>query len=271
MRVAAIVFSLAVLYAGIASAQTTEELSAVKGMNLRFQVLLYQIYEQSNWNPPPGTNAASGNWRDRLVKDEKVLNVGKFSSAGLTGDAAKLGAVFKVYYDGIYGAFSSNENVDSTWVLPGDGSLLRSALGKSGEQVYGLSFAIYQSAGGDEVQNKKFATEARNSARALIKTIDAKGPALSGVYANPQIAVSAYNAAQAALAELDKQFAGDYSGPGGPGAKVMRQVFTEMTGMPAVLAELPIPWLWPGWQLQYQYICLTGSIVLEKVSPPDKQ
>jgi len=271
MRTAAILFLLAIFGAGAASAQTDEELKAVKGMNLRFQVLLYQIYEYSNWNPPPGTNAASGLWRDRLLKDEKFINVGKFSPAGLTGDAARLGAVFKVYYDGISSAFASNENVDATWVIPGDGSLLRSSLGKSGEQVYGLSFDIYQSGGGDEVQNKKFATEARNSARALIKTIDYKGPVKSGIHANPQIAVSAYNAARDALAELDRQFAGDYSGPGGPGAKVIRQVFVDMTSMPTVLAELPIPWLWPGWQIQYQYICLTGSIVLEKVSPPDPQ
>jgi len=271
MRTAAILLLLTIFCIGAASAQTDAELKAVKGMNLRFQVLLYQIYEYSNWNPPPGTNAASGLWRDRLLKDERFINVGKFSQAGLTGDAAKLGAVFKVYYDGIAGAFTSNENVEATWLLPGDGSLLRSSLGKSGEQVYGLSFSILESGGGDEVENKKFATEARNSARALIKTIDHKGPLGSGTNANPQIAVSAYNAAQAALAELDKQFAGDFSGPGGPGATVMRQVFTEMIGMPTVLADLPIPWLWPGWQLQYQYICLTGSIVLEKVSPPDKQ
>ncbi len=235
MRIAAILFLLAIFCTGAASAQTDAEIKAVKGMNLRFQVLFYQIYEYSNWNPPAGTNAASGLWRDRLVKDERFVNVGKFSTEGLTGDAAKLGAVFKVYYEGISGAFNSNENVDSTWVIPGDGSLLRSSLGRSGEQVYGLSFEIYQSGGGDEAQNKKFATEARNSARALIKTIDYKGPAKSGVHANPQIAVSAYNAAKAAL------------------------------------AELPIPWLWPGWQIQYQYICLTGSIVMEKVSPPDPQ
>lgn len=271
MRTAAILFLLAIFCTAAASAQTDAELKAVKGMNLRFQVLFYQIYEYSNWNPPAGTNAASGLWRDRLVKDERFVNVGKFSAAGLTGDAAKLGAVFKVYYDGISDTFNSNENVDSTWVIPGDGSLLRSSLGKSGEQVYGLSFEIYQSGGGDEAENKKFATEGRNSARALIKTIDYKGPVKSGAHANPQIAVSAYNAAKAALAELDKQFAGDYSGPGGPGAKVVRQVLTEMTSMPTALAELPIPWLWPGWQIQYQYICLTGSIVMEKVSPPDPQ
>ena len=142
MRTAAILFLLAIFCTAAASAQTDAELKAVKGMNLRFQVLLYQIYEYSNWNPPSGTNAASGLWRDRLVKDERFVNVGKFSAAGLTGDAAKLGAVFKVYYDGIRDTFNSNENVDSTWVIPGDGSLLRSSLGKSGEQVYGLSFEI---------------------------------------------------------------------------------------------------------------------------------
>jgi len=266
MRSAALISALLLLLTGMASAQDASEVKAVKGINLRFQVLLYQLYELSNRNPPPGTNAASGKWRDKVVADPKVENLYRFSTKGLTGDAAKLAEVFNVFYSGTYKAFSDNPNVEAKWV--GKGTLFRTILGKAGEKVYRISFDVYQSVGGNPVENKKFATEARNSARALIRTIDGKGPVYSGTHANSKIAVSAYNAAHAALKKLDEQFAGDYSGPGGESAKLLRQIFTEITTIPTVTQT---PWLLPSWQIQMQYICLTGSIVMEKISPPERK
>ncbi len=256
-----------VLFLGAAArAQAQDEAKAVKDINLRFQVLLYRLYELSNMNLPKGTNAANGMWRDKVAADPKIENLYKYPVTGLTGDAAKLAEVFGVYYAGTYKAFTDNANIDATWA--GKGSIYRSALGQAGEKVYGISFNILQSAGGNEAEDKKFATEARNSARALIRTIDKQGPMTSGEFASKRIAVSEYNAASQALQKLDQLFAGDYSGPGGPGAKVMRQVFTEITTIPTVLEG---PWLSPAWQLQFQYVCLTGSIVMEKVSPPEKK
>ncbi|MEQ9619768.1 MAG: hypothetical protein RIG61_11435 [Deltaproteobacteria bacterium] len=232
-------------------------------------MLLYQLYELSNWNPPPGTNAASGAWRDKVVADDKIKNLGRFTTEGLTGDAAKLGEVFQVFYDGTYRAFSRNPNVDAEW--SGEAATLRAELAQAGEKVYGISFNIYQSAGGDEAENKKFATEARNSARALIRTTDEKGPVYSGQFANPQIAVSEYNAAAAALQKLNQLFGEDYSGPAGLPAKLLRQVFTEITTIPTAPSGVVIPWLSPAWQVQFQYVCLTGSIVMEKISPPVRE
>ncbi len=266
MRLAAIVLVMFLFAGGTASAQNAGELKAVKNVNLRFQVLLYQLYELSNWNPPPGTNAASGVWRDKIVADEKIKNVGVLPAEGMTGDAGKLAQVYNEFYAKTVEAFSANENVESTWA--GKGIIFRSILGKAGEKVYGISFDIYQSAGGDETENKKFATEARNSARALIRTIDRNGPIYKGAHAAPQIAVSEYNAANAALQKLDQLFGGDYSGAGGPAARVLKQVFTEITTMPTVTET---PWLLPSWQIQFQYVCLTGSIVMEKVSPPESE
>jgi hypothetical protein len=266
MRKALIVFLLIPLLATAAAAQASDDAKAVKDINLRFQVLLYRLYELSNMNPPKGTNAASGAWRDKVAADPKLENLYKFPVKGLTGDAAKLAEVFGIFYAGTYGAFTDNPNMDAAW--SGKGSLYRSALGQASEKVYGISFNIYQSAGESEDEDKKFATEARNSARALIRSIDALGPVTSGAYANKRIAISAYNAANSAIKKLDELFAGDYSGPGGPGAKVMRQVFMEITTIPTALEG---PWLSPSWQVQFQYVCLTGSIVMEKVSPPDKQ
>ena len=266
MRRAFIALVLIPLFAVAAGAQTPGEAKAVKDINLRFQVLLYRLYELSNMNLPKGTNAANGMWRDKVAADPKLESLYKYPIKGLTGDAAKLAEVFGVFYAGTYKAFTDNANMDATWA--GKGSIYRSALGQAGEKVYGISFNILQSAGGDEAEDKKFATEARNSARALIRTIDKNGPATSGLFANKRIAVSVYNAASQALQKLDQLFAGDFSGPGGPGAKVMRQVFAEITSIPTVLEG---PWLSPAWQLQFQYVCLTGSIVMEKVSPPDKK
>ena len=266
MRKALIAFLLVSLWAASAAAQTPDEARSVKEINLRFQVLLYRLYELSNMNLPKGTNAASGAWRDKVASDQKLENLYKFPVQGLTGDAAKLAEVFGVFYSGTYEAFTDNPNVDAQW--SGKGSLYRAALGQAGEKIYGISFDIYQSAGGNEAENKKFATEARNSARALIRSIDAQGPETGGVFANKRIAVGAYNAANNAIKKLDELFSGDYSGPGGPGAKVMRQVFTEITHIPTAQEG---PWLSPAWQVQFQYVCLTGSIVMEKVSPPDKQ
>ena len=217
---------------------------------------------------PPGTNAASGTWRDKVVADEKINSLDNITTEGLTGDAAKLGEVFQVFYDGTYGAFSENPNVDTEWA--GKGKVFRAMLGQSGEKVYGISFNIYQSVGGSEAENKKFASEARNSARALIKTIDKKGPVYKGRFANGRIAVSEYNAAQAALQKLNQLFGDDYSGPGGPSARLLKQIFTEITTIPTALSGELIPWLSPGWQIQFQYVCLTGSIVMEKISPPEK-
>ena len=265
MRKALIAFLLIPLLATAAAAQAPDDAKAVKDINLRFQVLLYRLYELSNMNPPKGTNAASGAWRDKVAADPKLENLYKFPVKGLTGDAAKLAEVFGIFYAGTYGAFTDNPNMDAAW--SGKGSLYRSALGQAGEKVYGISFNIYQSAGGSEAEDKKFATEARNSARALIRSIDALGPVTSGAYANKRIAVSAYNAANSAIRKLDELFAGDYSGPEGPGAKVMRQVFAEITTIPTALEG---PWLSAAWQVQFQYVCLTGSIVMEKVSPPGK-
>jgi len=262
--IALIVIQLFVMTAAGVRAQ--DEAKAVKDINLRFQVLLYRLYELSNMNLPKGTNAANGMWRDKVAADPKLENLYKFPITGLTGDAAKLAEVFGVFYAGTYKAFTDNPNLDATWA--GKGSIYRTALGQAGEKVYGISFNILQSAGGDEVENKKFATEARNSARALIRTIDKNGPASSGAFANERIAVSVYNAAHQALQKLDQLFAGDFSGPGGPGAKVMRQVFAEITTMPTVLEG---PWLSSAGQLQFQYVCLTGSIVMEKVSPPENK
>lgn len=263
MRKAIIAFLLIPLWAASASAQATEE-AAVKDINLRFQVLLYRLYELSNMNLPKGTNAASGAWRDKVASDPKLENLYKFPLKGLTGDAARLAEVFGIFYAGTYGAFTDNPNVDASW--SGKGGIYRSALGQAGEKIYGLSFDIYQSAGGSEAENKKFATEARNSARALIRSIDALGPSKGGVFANKRIAVGVYNAASNAIKKLDELFAGDFSGPGGAGARVMRQVFSEITTIPTAQEG---PWLSPAWQLQFQYVCLTGSIVMEKVSPPD--
>lgn len=259
------VFALFIIlqWAAASGAQTVDEGKSVKDINLRFQVLLYRLYELSNMNQPQGINAANGKWRDKVAADQKLEDLYKFPTNGLTGDAAKLAEVFGAFYSGTYRAFTDNPNIDATWT--GKGSLYRSALGQSGEKVYGTSFNIYQSAGGDEAQDKKFATEARDSARALIRSIDKLGPMTSGVFANKRIAVSAYNAANQALRKLDQLFADDFSGPGGPGAKVMRQVFTEITTIPTGLEG---PWLSPAWQVQFQYVCLTGSIVMEKVSPP---
>jgi hypothetical protein len=266
MRKAFIALMLIPLWAGASLAQTPDEAKAVKDINLRFQVLLYRLYELSNMNLPKGTNAASGAWRDKVASDPKLENLYKFPIQGLTGDAAKLAEVFGVFYAGTYKAFTDNPNIDAAWA--GKGSIFRMALGEAGEKVYGISFNILQSAGGDEAENKKFATEARNSARALIRSIDKEGPAASGVFANKRIAVGAYNAAIQALRKLDELFQGDYSGPGGAGAKVMRQVFSEITTIPTAQEG---PWLSPAWQLQFQYVCLTGSIVMEKVSPPEKK
>lgn len=265
MRKALIAFFLIPLLAAAAAAQAPDDAKAVRDINLRFQVLLYRLYELSSMNPPRGTNAASGAWRDKVAADPKLEDLYKYPVKGLTGDSAKLAEVFGIFYAGTYGAFTDNSNIDAAW--SGKGSLYRSALGQTGEKVYGISFNIYQSAGGSEDENKKFATEARNSARALIRSIDALGPVRSGAYANKRIAVSAYNAANSAIRKLDELFAGDYSGPGGPGAKVMRQVFAEITTIPTALEG---PWLSPAWQVQFQYVCLTGSIVMEKVSPPGK-
>lgn len=265
MRIAAIFSLMLLILAGTASARSPEEVKAVKDVNLRFQVLLYQLYELSNWNPPPGTNAASGTWRDKVVADEKIKSLDKFTADGLTGDAARLGEVFQVFYEGTYGAFSENPNVDREWA--GKGTIFRAMLGQASEKVYGISFNIYQSVGKDETENKKFATEARNSARALIRTIDEKGPVHSGQFANGQIAVSEYNAAVAALQKLDQLFGDDYSGPGGPAAKLLKQIFTEITTIPTTGSEF---WLSPAWQVQFHYVCLTGSIVMEKISPPEK-
>ncbi len=265
MRKAFIALIVIQLFAVTAGAQAPDEAKAVKDINLRFQVLLYRLYELSNMNLPKGTNAANGAWRDKVAADPKIENLYKFPVTGLTGDAAKLAEVFGVFYAGTYQAFTDNPNLDATWT--GKGSIYRAALGEAGEKVYGISFNILQSAGGDEAENKKFATEARNSARALIRTIDKNGPATSGTFANKRIAVSAYKAASHALQKIDQLFLGDYSGPGGPGAKVMRQVFSEITTIPTALEG---PWLSPAWQLQFQYVCLTGSIVMEKVSPPGK-
>lgn len=268
MRITLIFSLMLLILAGTASAQSPEEVKAVRDVNLRFQVLLYQLYELSNWNPPPGTNAASGAWRDKVVADEKIKSLGKFTTEGLTGDAARLGEVFQVFYDGTHGAFSDNQNIEKEWA--GKATALRAMLGQAGEKVYGISFNIYQSVGGDEAESKKFAVEARNSARALIRTIDEKGPVYSGEFANPQIAVSGYDAAQAALQKLDQLFEQDYSGPGGPSAKLLKQIFTEITTIPTVPSGVVVPWLSPAWQIQYQYVCLTGSIVMEKISPSEK-
>ncbi len=266
MRKVILALVLIPLWALAASAQMPDEAKAVEDINLRFQVLLYRLYELSSKYHPQGTNAANGMWRDKVVSDEKLENLYKFPVKGLTGDAAKLADVFGVFYAGIYGAFTDNPNVDASW--SGKGYLYREALGQAGEKIYGISFNIYQSSGGDEAENKKFATEARNSARALIRSIDSLGPVTGGVYANKRVAVSAYNAANKAMLKLDQLFAGDFSGPGGPGARVMRQVFSEITTIPTAQEG---PWLSPAWQIQFQYVCLTGSIVMEKVSPPDKQ
>lgn len=265
MRLTAIISILLLLLSGTASAENADELKAVKNVNLRFQVLLYQLYELSNWNPPPGTNAASGVWRDKIVSDEKIKNIGTLPAGGMTGDAGKLAEVYNEFYTKTVEAFFANGNVEGVWA--GKGSLFRAALGQAGEKVYGISFDIYQSSGGDEAENKKFATEARNSARALIRTIDRKGPVYKGAHANPRIAVSEYNAATAALQKLDQLFGGDYSGAGGPAARVLRQVFTEITTIPTVTE---IPWLPSAWQIQFQYVCLTGSIVMERISPPEE-
>jgi len=266
MKRALIVLMVIILWAVSATAQTPDEAKAVKDINLRFQVLLYRLYELSNMNLPKGTNAANGVWRDKVAADPKLESLYKFPIQGLTGDAARLAEVFGVFYAGTYKAFTDNPNIDATWA--GSGSLFRSALGQAGEKVYGISYNILQSTGGDEAENKKFATEARNSARALIRSIDKLGPLKSGTFANRRIAVGSYNAANQALQKLDQLFQGDYSGPGGPGAKVMRQVFAEITTIPTALEG---PWLSPAWQLQFQYVCLTGSIVMEKVSPPENK
>jgi hypothetical protein len=266
MRTTVIALILALQLTGAAAAQTPDGAKAVKDINLRFQVLLYRLYELSNMNQPPGITAASGVWRDKVVSDTKLESLYKFPVRGLTGDAAKLAEVFGVFYSGTFKAFTDNPNVDAAWA--GQGSAYRSALGQAGEKVYGISFNIYRSAGGDEEQDKKFATEARNSARALIRSIDNLGTVTDGQFANKHIAVSEYNAARQALRKLEQLFAGDFSGPGGPGAKVMRQVFKEITTIPTGLEG---PWLSPAWQLQFQYVCLTGSIVMEKVSPPEKE
>jgi len=266
MRKAFIALLLLPLLVVSAAAQAPDEAKAVKDINLRFQVLLYRLYELSSRYHPQGTNAASGVWRDKVAADEKLENLYKFPVKGLTGDAAKLAEVFGVFYAGTYGAFNDNPNLDAMW--SGKGYLYRESLGQAGEKIYGISFNIYQSSGGNEEENKKFATEARNSARALIRSIDTLGPVTSGVFANKRIAVSAYNAASSAIKKLDELFAGDFSGPAGQGAKVMRQVFAEITTIPT---EQEGPWLSPVWQIQFQYVCLTGSIVMEKVSPPDKK
>ena len=266
MRKAFIALILVLLLGAAAGAQTPDEAKDVKDINLRFQVLLYRLYELSNMNLPKGTNAANGMWRDKVAADEKIENLYKYPMKGLPGDAAKLADVFGVFYAGTYKAFADNANIDATWA--GKGSIYRTALGQAGEKVYGISFNILQSAGGDEAEDKKFATEARNSARALIRTIDKNGPATSGAFANKHIAVSIYNASGEALRKLDQLFAGDYSGPGGPAAKVMRQVFSEIKTIPTALEG---PWLSPAWQVQFQYVCLTGSIVMEKISPPEKK
>lgn len=266
MRRAVFALFLMLLWTAGAGAQAPDEGKSVKDVNLRFQVLLYKLYELSNMNQPLGVNAASGAWRDKVVSDPELESLYKFPFQGLTADAAKLAEVFAVFYTGTYGAFRDNPNVDASWA--GNASAYRSALGQAGEKVYGISFNIYRSAGRDEAQDKKFATEARNSARALIRSIDSRGLLMNGRYANKRLAVSEYNAANQALRKLDQLFAGDYSGPGGPGAKVMKQVFTEITTIPT---ELEGPWLSTAWQLQFQYVCLTGSIVMEKVSPPERK
>lgn len=260
----AVMFLVALLFAaGTASAQGGGELKAVRDIDLRFQVLLYQLYELSNWNPPPGSNAANGVWRDKIVGDEKIKNVGVMPTEGMEGDARKLAEVYNVFYEKTVEAFSKNENVEGVWA--GKGSPFRTALGQAGEKVYGISFDIYQSSGGDEAENKKFATEARNSARALIRAIDKKGPVYKGSHANPRIAVSEFDAATAALQKLDQLFGEDYSGAGGDSARVLKQIFTEITTIPTLTES---PWLSPAWQVQFQYVCLTGSIVMERISPP---
>jgi hypothetical protein len=266
VRKTLIALILILQWTAVSGAQTADEAKSVKDINLRFQLVLYRLYELSNMNQPQGINAASGVWRDKVVSDPKLESLYSFPTQGLTGDAAKLAEVFGEFYSGTYKAFTDNPNIDASWA--GQGSVYKSALGQAGEKIYGISFNIYQSAGGDEAQDKKFATEARNSARALIRSIDKMGLITNGVFANKRIAVSEYNAARQALRKLDQLFAGDYSGPGGPGAKVMRQVFTEITTIPT---ELEGPWLSSAWQLQLQYVCLTGSIVMEKVSPPEQK
>ncbi len=132
MRKAAIAIILILQWAAASGAQTADEGKSVKDINLRFQVLLYRLYELSNMNQPQGINAANGKWRDKVAADQKLEDLYKFPMNGLTGDAAKLAEVFGVFYSGTYRAFTDNPNVDATWT--GKGSLYRSALGSPGKR-----------------------------------------------------------------------------------------------------------------------------------------
>ena len=88
MRKALIAFFLIPLLAAAAAAQTPDDTKAVRDINLRLQVLLYRLYELSSMNPPRGTNAASGAWRDKVAADPKLEDLYKYPVKGLTGDAA---------------------------------------------------------------------------------------------------------------------------------------------------------------------------------------
>ncbi len=231
----------------------------------RFRDFLQRIVELSLAAQPPGAQAANGFFRQYMVTDARLAQLGAPPTLPLGSQAQALFDVYTAFYGYVRNdVFARCENVPGERIL----DAIFSELGAVIQFALNLLTAIF---GSDQQQREQAAAQLSQEIGPLVQRLnDNANSPINGTHASGWIAKFSSDTAFFTKTLLDQKVPPNTPGQLGQIADVIRAMLTQLNLIPF---DGMNPWLKGAWQLQYQSVLRSAVIALDTIQtlPLQKQ
>ncbi len=209
-------------------------------------------------NPPPGTNAANGLFRDMVVSNKyKILGNPIANPNSLSGDAQRVYKSFIAFSNNHWEAFDANKNVPCKQPA----TIVGWALKGNVDAAIKVSTDIITLVAAPEITAPMIASSG-NDIRKLCNGINNNGLKKTGINMNGHIARAIKEAANKSQIILNSNFDNNENTKANKIDKVLRKCFTELS---MLKTDPMVCWLTAEWQVNYFAIMNATALELSKI------
>lgn len=255
------------LYVNPASAKDT----SLDAQRQRFEDYFSRCAQLGYQYPPPGKNAASGHFRNAVVSDPTLMEIGNNSRDGkviygssTTDEALAIAYAFSSFALFHSQGFSDFDNYESNWISNRKVffDTVNGILPNIGVITLNLYNAI--NGNGNDDERKKALNTVVEEIGKLVSSIENDGIVSSGSHANGFIAERVDLAATSAIQELNTRMPESASSEAKNIAALLRATFIELKALPEDSHD---PWLRADWQVSYTAIMDMAAKQLHTLKP----
>lgn len=230
----------------------------------RFRDFFQRIVELSLAAQPPGAHATNGFFRQYMVTDGRLLQLGGAPTLPLGPQAQALFDVYVAFYGYVRDTvFGKCENVP--------GSRIFDAIFSEVGEIVQFAINVFSAIFGNQQERQQAATQIAQEIAPLVQQMNANGnQPITGTHASGWISKFSSDTAFFTRSLLDQRVPPNTPGDLGQIANVLRAMLTQLNLIPF---DGMNPWLKGAWQLQYQSTLRSAVLGLDAIQtlPLQKQ